>query len=420
MPKPTLHLIAPFYSTLTSEWLHDGFTEEAFLFSRMMQARGYLIVEYAVEGSESDAQTKVAVMSYADHKRFFPAMGPKDTRPKATVGDQGWTSFNFNLHGELAAHVHPGDIVCHVFGDAHRGLLTSLPSAHHVEIGVGYTSGWFGAWRIFHSDAWRHYHLGQESIRSHVPDKATHKVYSWVIPCIHDTEMFEPGHGSSDTVVYFGRMDSDKGMNTIVEIIREHARMVHEGLVNPLKFAFAGRGNFDEVIDRQVRRAPNPLHKEIGVTISHVPYLSIPDRSRFLGNALCALAPTDYVEPFGSCAVQAMICGTPVLASDFGGYTETVLDGTDGYRCKTLGDWLAGIEACRGLYRPEIAGRAVARFSLESCGRKFDVAFQQIADLGGAGWMSRTSHKFTASSTAGSIVASSAAHREQTSSSPDS
>ena len=42
--------------------------------------------------------------------------------------------------------------------------------------------------------------------------------------------------------------------------------------------------------------------------------------------------------------IEANLTGTPVLGSSYGSFTETIQQGITGYRCATLGDWLAAIE----------------------------------------------------------------------------
>jgi glycosyltransferase involved in cell wall biosynthesis len=68
------------------------------------------------------------------------------------------------------------------------------------------------------------------------------------------------------------------------------------------------------------------------------------ERSDFLRGALALLAPSLFIEPFCGMAVEAMLCGTPVLSVNYGAMTETVIEGLTGYRCHTLQDWIDGIE----------------------------------------------------------------------------
>ena len=50
-----------------------------------------------------------------------------------------------------------------------------------------------------------------------------------------------------------------------------------------------------------------------------------------------------------------MICGTPLISVDYGAFTETIVEGVTGFRCNTLGDWVAGIEASKNLDRAKAA-----------------------------------------------------------------
>jgi glycosyltransferase involved in cell wall biosynthesis len=84
-------------------------------------------------------------------------------------------------------------------------------------------------------------------------------------------------------------------------------------------------------------------------------------------------------------AVEAMLCGTPVVSVDYGAMTETVKDGM-GFRCHTLQDWIDGIEGAKHLDREFIANSAQATYSLEACGKRYDKIFKQIDALNRKGW----------------------------------
>ena len=60
--------------------------------------------------------------------------------------------------------------------------------------------------------------------------------------------------------------------------------------------------------------------------------------------------------------------------------------GVNGFRCKTLQEWLEAIDQVSTLDRKAIAARARAIYSLEACGALYDKAFQQISQLYDKGW----------------------------------
>lgn len=115
-------------------------------------------------------------------------------------------------------------------------------------------------------------------------------------------------------------------------------------------------------------------------------------KSDMLRNALAIIMPTRYVEPFGGSGVEAQLCGTPVISSDFGCYHETIEHGQTGFRCHTLGDYLEAIKAVPGLDRRYIAERAKSLYGLVPVGKKYDSVFKQIVDLSKNGWYTKESY----------------------------
>jgi glycosyltransferase involved in cell wall biosynthesis len=105
-----------------------------------------------------------------------------------------------------------------------------------------------------------------------------------------------------------------------------------------------------------------------------------------LAGARAVLCPSVYVEPFGGVAVEAMLSGTPVLASPFGAFSETVSHGTSGFLCHTLGDFRAAVEAVGDLDRKAVRDWALERFTLEVCAPQYGRWIDRLSTLYGKGW----------------------------------
>lgn len=389
MPLPTLHVIAPFHTRLTPAWSHCAFTQKAFRFPKMMHLEGYKVVEYANAGSESEADEKVEMLSLEEFEKCYPAQKPSDFHGSyAVIGERGWPLFNSRLIAALIERIQPGDIICHVFGRAHQELPKLLPNVVHVESGAGYPDKPFGCFRIFESNAWRHYHWGRDDGNPQFAnDRGMSRLYTWVVPNYFDPEEwpFCPKEDNKDYVLFMGRITPEKGMQTLVEIIRADA--------GKTRFVFAGQGDFDGLIARQYVRSPNPFVAGIVPQVEFLGPVHGLDRAKLVGQARCMLMPTDFVEPFGGSGVEAMLTGTPLLASPYGAFTETVIPGWTGYLCHTLGDWLAAIEDSKNLSRHYTTLNAQNWYSLEACAKLYDAAFRQMADLSGEGWYNRVSHR---------------------------
>jgi glycosyltransferase involved in cell wall biosynthesis len=376
-----IHLVAPFHTAPNVAYSHCAFTGKTLRFSRMMKPLGYEIIEYANAPSESEAQEKVVMLTEAELQQLYrPLQAHESFGSLSVIGSPGWRAFNDRLETALTQRVAPYDFIAHPFGRAHTGLVQKFPQAFHVETGIGYPDEPFGAWRIFESEAWRHYHWGRDDTKfPNEPGLARH--YSWVIPNYYDPEDWPVGEGSGNYVLFLGRVDPCKGIVTIADIIKEWE---YRHPKDNLKFVFAGSGDMQPVYDRI---GPTLQAKRVEY---RGPVLGR-ERAAIMGQARAMLMPTVFVEPFGGSGVESMLTGTPLITSDWGAFTETVIENVTGWRCKTLNDWVVAIENAENLNRERtrIAQIARSRYTLSVCGALYDKAFRQIDDLRREGWYTR-------------------------------
>jgi len=355
--KPTLHLVGIFHTIHSQEYSHCAFTGKALRFAKMLQMYGYDVVEYANEGSESEAVSKVVMLTRDELETMT---GKRDKTAFhgdiAAVGTPHHTEFEKRLVAEMTQRVKPRDIICHPFGHAHSRLVTDFPQNIHVETGIGYPTLVNGTIKIFESYAWRHYHAGKDGRQG--------ANYEFVIPNYFDIDDWEPSFKPGRYFAFLGRIAACKGLNTLLEI----ARHLPEGAP---KIVLCGQGD------------PTPWAHP---NIEYRGPITGTARSEFMRNAICSLMPTEFIEPFGGSGVEGLLCGTPLIATDYGAFTETVKHGVNGFRCKTLADWLDALVQVPDLNRRLIAKEARATYSLRACGKLYDDAFTKIHQLYNRGW----------------------------------
>lgn len=350
-----LHLLGLFHTIPRPAFSHCAFTGRVMRFGKMMMPFGHEVIEYSNAGGQTQASQHVPILTEEEFWPLQSAMKAAPPHGEASMDSDIYRAFCAKLNPELLARVRPGDIVCHPFGHAHAYLGEMLPNAYHVEIGVGYPHCHFPL-RIYETYQWWAWHQGKEQ----KPGTA----YQWVCPMGYDLDEWEPMVDRGEYLLYFGRVVACKGLDTV----REIARRVDMPVV------LCGAGD------------PSPWLSEDLPNLTYRPPVIGLDRSELLRNAYAMLMPTAYTEPFGGAGIEAMLVGTPLLSSDFGAFSETVQHGLNGFRCKTLGDWLEAVKDAGCLSRRHISTKARARYGLENVGAQMDSIFQQVAGLQGQGW----------------------------------
>jgi glycosyltransferase involved in cell wall biosynthesis len=162
----------------------------------------------------------------------------------------------------------------------------------------------------------------------------------------------------------------DKGIDMLARVIKAwDQRHPNDGM----KFVIAGMGDFVGWMNGS-GFSPTELAR-----IEHRGIVNGLDRATLLGSGKAFILPTIFVEPFGGAAIEAMLCGTPVLTPTFGAFTETVEQGVTGFRCRTVDDYVRGIEnASTAIDRGFVGRRARERYSLEACGKTYDAVFKEL------------------------------------------
>lgn len=380
-----LHIFALPHTITNNDFSHCAYTGKVLRFPRMMMSRGYEVYHYGVEGSETGATKDIQlmtrnewdsarVMSYmALHSNVTHEEAVKHLKDHSSfIGDLGnWSTplyrqFNERLRPRLLENYRSTktDIVCLPFGVSHDRALDDL-NLVVCESGIGYNDS-TRPYRIFESYAWLHHELAKSGKWG--------QNYWFVVPNYFDAVEWPLSLTPQlNTVGFFGRIYDGKGCHIIVEIAR---RMPH------IRFILCGQGN------------PTPFL--VSNNIVYKPPISGKERAEYLGSLKALLAPTMFIEPFCGVVVEAQLCGTPALTTDYGAQTETVEPFKTGLNCHTLQDYCLGIQmAVDGKFdRTYIRERAVRLYDMFNVARKYDYVFKSIMDIhnGKNGWYSSDSH----------------------------
>ena len=161
--------------------------------------------------------------------------------------------------------------------------------------------------------------------------------------------MLSPGRGDGGYLAFLGRVSPEKGLDAAIRIAGR------TGL--PLKVAAkidrADRAYYEEVIEPMLGSADVSFVGEIG-----------DDRkSEFLGGAAALLFPIAWREPFGLVMIEAMACGTPVIATPMGSVPEIIEDGVTGFIVSDEDEAVAAAKDLHSLDRARVRREFERRFT---------------------------------------------------------
>lgn len=161
-----------------------------------------------------------------------------------------------------------------------------------------------------------------------------------------DMSAFAVGAGDGGYLLFFGRIHPDKGTAEAISVAeRTGLPLIVAGIVQD-------RNYFDRLV------APRLDGKRVRYVGSVGPDL----RGDLLGGAVALLHLVDFDEPFGFSVVEAMACGTPVIASRRGSMPEIVRHGESGFLVGSSDDAVAAVRDARALDRHAVRASVEQRF----------------------------------------------------------
>jgi len=177
-----------------------------------------------------------------------------------------------------------------------------------------------------------------------------------------DLEAFPFDAGGSDDLLFFGRIHPDKGPREAIEVANRAGRGIAlYGIVQDEAYY---RHEVEPLIDGRMARFDGPVGGSARLTA--------------LGQARALLHLINFDEPFGLSVVEAMACGTPVIANRRGSMPEIIEDGVNGFLVDSLDEALAAVERVGALDRREVRRSVERRFSVDRMADEYIALYRSI------------------------------------------
>ncbi len=182
-------------------------------------------------------------------------------------------------------------------------------------------------------------------------------------------KLLDPNYATKEGYLAFlGRIAPEKRPDRAIAIARAAGM--------PLKIA----AKIDRADEAYFHATIKPLLRKPG--IEFVGEISDHEKSQFLGNASGLLFPIDWPEPFGLVMIEAMACGTPVLAFNRGSVPEIIEPGITGCLVDTVQEAIGAIPDLLALDRRQIRRRFEEKFLAGRMARDYIKLYQRLTKVG--------------------------------------
>jgi glycosyltransferase involved in cell wall biosynthesis len=190
---------------------------------------------------------------------------------------------------------------------------------------------------------------------------------NWVANVYHgvDTKVFAYNETPKDYFLYLGRITEEKGVHYAIQAAKAAG----------VPLVIAGRSYPNEGYWHQ------QMEKSIdGESIRYVGEAGFQSKIELLRNARALLFPTQYDEVFGLVMIEAMACGTPVIAWNKGSVPEVIQDKHTGYVVKSVDDMVKAIQGIDKISRQACRQRAEMFFSIEKMVAGYEKVYMRLIE----------------------------------------
>jgi len=297
---PTLHILSNPEKPAHIDNRIDAFAVAVVKFIQNMQQYGWECVYYGIPGSQVDCETVMCLPHIYNDRQTNISL------------------YNKNAGEEIAKRKKPNDIICCFHGWENRIAAEANSDLAIVEPYIAYDhSAAFAPYKVFVSYATMHMYYGLHNMLM------TPSWFDAVITNGFTPEEFEFNTKKQDYILYFGRVVESKGINVAIQATELAGK----------RLIIAGPGDLKDL-----------GYSEIPKHVSCVGLCDAEDRKILMRDALAIIGPTYYIEPFGNMVVEGYFSGTPAITTDWGGFTENVIHGVTGYRCREMKEFVHAIK----------------------------------------------------------------------------
>src|SRR3954465_3250903 len=182
-------------------------------------------------------------------------------------------------------------------------------------------------------------------------------------------DLFRPSYEQGSYLAFLGRLTADKGPQDAIRIARAVQMPLHIAAKIPRAETAYFKNKLEPMID--------------GQTVQLVGEVDDAKKQPFLANAAGLLFPINWPEPFGLVMIEAMACGTPVIAYRSGSVPEVVEDGVTGFIVDGEEQAIRAVKELGLLDRRVVRARFEERFAASRMAKEYEARYRNLIARGG-------------------------------------
>lgn len=343
------HCLSVPYSPTRKDVSLCAFVQKVYKFCDEMTKRGHTVYHYGHENSIVNCTEHINVTNNDILMDSYGNLNDWKTKGfNQSVNTKAVNAFNDNCVTELNKRIKSNKefILCW-FGFTHEPCVKHFyDKAIVVEPSIGYDS-MFAPIKMFETYSQTHKMHGYS--KTHVELGCEYVVYPGF-----DPDDFIYKKEKSNTALFLGRIIENKGAKLAYDICNH----VGQDIV------FAG---------------PNILNLKETKHCKFAGFVGPIERMNLLSDAKFLFAPSLFMEPCNWTVIEAQFSGTPTITTNFGGFTETVLQGDTGLRCSTTNDMIYATQNIDKLINPENCYKnANSRFTIKQQCDYYEYIFKSL------------------------------------------
>jgi glycosyltransferase involved in cell wall biosynthesis len=179
-----------------------------------------------------------------------------------------------------------------------------------------------------------------------------------------DLRHFTSREDAGDYLAFLGRISPEKGIDRAIQIA--------QAVDMPLRIA----AKVDPVDREYFTATIKPMLRD--PRVEYIGEIDEAHKDEFLGNAFAYLFPINWPEPFGMTMIEAMACGTPVIAMNLGSVPEVVVHGRTGFVCRSQAEMIDAVQRTGDICRGDCRMHVESHFSTFRMAEMYEAAYRTV------------------------------------------